>query len=167
VRVSPYRALEQQVVGAALVFSVIERRKRSLDPASELVAHASTYLRGLRCPLLLVDSQKCVVWVNDSFCELFRVHMADAVGKPLTKLGARQWFDRTLLAAIEGTLSTGRPFRGHRVWLEVPEKGARTLEASGGRLPAPEGDSTLVLLSLRNARPSEPRVTGPRSPGLV
>jgi two-component system CheB/CheR fusion protein len=155
VRITPYRALEQRVSGAALVFSPIERRKRVLDGAPQVLAYASSYLSGVRGPLIIVDSEKCVVWVNDGFCEFFRIHAAEALGKPLSRFAARQWFDPTLLTSIEATLATGRPFRGHRVWLDVPQKGARTMEASGGRLPAPDGDSSLVLISLRAPRRAE------------
>ena len=155
VRITPYRALEQCVCGAALVFSPIERRKRALEGAPQVLAYASSYLAGVRAPLIIVDSEKCVVWVNDGFCEFFRIHAADALGKPLSRFAARQWFDPALLTSIEATLATGRPFRGHRVWFEVPQKGARTMEASGGRLPAPDGDSSLVLISLRAPRRTE------------
>jgi two-component system CheB/CheR fusion protein len=166
VRITPYRALEQRVTGAALVFSPIERRKRALEGAPQVLAYASSYLSGVRGPLIIVDSEKCVVWVNDGFCEFFRTHPADALGKPLSRFAARQWFDPALLTSIETTLATGRPFRGHRVWFDVPQRGARTMEASGGRLPAAGGESSLVLISLRAPRragssgasnPDEPR----------
>lgn len=157
VRITPYRTLEQAPCGAVLVFSPIERRRRARDGAPQVLAYASSYLAGVRGPLIIVNSDKCVVWVNDGFCDFFRIHAADALGKPLSRFAARQWFDPTLLTAIDTTLATGRPFRGHRVWLEVPQKGARTMEASGGRLPAPDGDSSLVLISLRAPRRVEHR----------
>jgi two-component system CheB/CheR fusion protein len=102
-------------------------------------------------PLVIVDQNLRVMWVNAPFLELFRVDAKDTIGNLLSNLGSGQWAHPKLRGAIDATLDNGSTFRDFRIEHDFEGIGRRVMGVSGSRVLGLGHEEKVVLLSIEEA----------------
>jgi two-component system CheB/CheR fusion protein len=150
VRVVPYRTLDLVFRGAVISIVDIDLSKRRSDLAVAVQDYAAEGLAAIQHPLMIVDGQSAVIWVNEPFYETFQLTPQEVVGTRLAKVGTGAWADRQLEKRIEDTLRTGAPFRGHSLTLQLHGAAEKRVTISGSRLRSLANETQLVLLAIES-----------------
>ncbi len=146
-RVYPYKTLDHAIRGAVIVLSDIDLRKRSADLQRDVAKYAGEFLKAIQHPLMILDANWRVIWVNSSFHGIFQTVSEEVIGSPISNVVGLTAANPKLLELLAGTLASGTPFRNHRIG-GIPGTEKVSLNVSGSRLPATLSESGLVLLSL-------------------
>jgi two-component system, chemotaxis family, CheB/CheR fusion protein len=156
VRIVPYRTLDLMIRGAVISIIDIDLSKRRTDLTAAVDEYAAEGLAAIQHPLMIVDGNRAVIWVNEPYYETFQLTPPEIIGTRLGKLGSGAWSDPELDRRIAETMRTGAPFRGHSLMLDLDGIGATRFSVSGSRLRSLANQTRLVLLAVEG----ESRVGG-------
>jgi two-component system CheB/CheR fusion protein len=131
VRFYPYKAADNSVDGAIVVFVDIDRIKRSFESARDARDFAEAVIAAVPRPLLVLDKDLRVVSVSRSYLEFFSVTEKDTVGNLLYYLGNGQWGIPKLRTALENTLANGVGFDEFIVQHQFEHIGEMQVKISG------------------------------------
>jgi two-component system CheB/CheR fusion protein len=148
VHVAPYLTQERQVSGAVVTIADVHVRKSAEELVENVQGYADRFLKVVQHPLLILDEQQRVVWVNEPWLSFFRLAPEEVVGRALQTVGGTHWADDRLWIALAKTLGTGEPFRDLRLSRDFPEVGQRMLRIAGSRIPPLAEEAQLVLVSI-------------------
>jgi two-component system CheB/CheR fusion protein len=157
-RVAPYLTLDRAVMGAVVVLTDVDARKRAAELLQSVHGYADRFLRPIQHPLLILDAKCRVVWVNEPWLTTFQVVREEVIGLPLDALAGRRWADAKLREHIVDTLATGEPFRNLLMKRAFDGTSDRELSVSGSRIPALGEHDQLLLLSVEEPRRLAPEV---------
>jgi two-component system CheB/CheR fusion protein len=143
-RISPYKTLEHSISGVVIALTLVQT-KASSNLAQELAKYAGTFLDVIKNPLAIVDRKLKVAWVNPAFYRSFQLSSDTALGAQLGPIGALG--DGKLAVAVEGTATTGGPFRDVQVSYKFSGGVTRTVHVSGSRIEPMPSESVLILLT--------------------
>ena len=146
-RIVPYRTLDLVIRGAVVSVVDVDVSKRRTELTAAVDEYAAEGLAAIQHPLLIVDGNQAVIWVNDIFYATFQLTPQEIIGTRLGKIGAGGWSDPGLEKRIADTMQTGAPFRGHAMTLAVDGVDRRAT-VSGSRLRSLANQSKLVLLAV-------------------
>jgi two-component system CheB/CheR fusion protein len=147
-RIVPYRTLDLMIRGAVISVVDIDLPKRRTDLAAAVDEYAAEGLAAIQHPLMILDGNQAVIWVNDIYYQTFQLTPQEIIGTRLGKLGAGSWSDPELEKRISETIRTGAPFRGHFLTLDLDGLGASRFTVSGSRLRSLANQTRLVLLAV-------------------
>ncbi len=147
-RIVPYRTLDLTIRGAVMSVVNIDASKRRTDLAAAVSEYAAEGLAAIQYPLMIVDGNHIVVWVNDPYYEAFQLTPEEVVGTRLEKIDMGAWADPALEKRIANTTQTGAPFRGHSLTLKLEGVGNTRVTISGSRLRSLAHETKLVLLAI-------------------
>jgi PAS domain-containing protein len=82
-------------------------------------------------PLLVLDEKLRVLTANESFCKAFKISLAQAVNRPVSKFGGGQWNIPKLRALLEDVLPRKKSFKDFEVTHKFRGIGCRTMLLSG------------------------------------
>jgi two-component system, chemotaxis family, CheB/CheR fusion protein len=146
-RIVPYRTLDLVIRGAVISVVDVDLSKRRTDLTAAIDEYAAEGLAAIQHPLMIVDGDQAVIWVNDIYYATFQLTPQEVIGSRLGKIGAGAWSDAGLKKRIADTLQTGAPFRGHALTLHL--EGVETrVTVSGSRLRSLANQPKLVLLAV-------------------
>jgi len=146
-RIVPYRTLDLVIRGAVISIVDVDMSKRRTDLTSAVDEYAAEGLAAIQQPLMIVDGNQAVIWVNALYYQAFQLTPQEIIGSRLGKIGAGAWSDPGLEKRIADTMQTGAPFRGHSLTL-VHEGVESRVTVSGSRLRSLANQSKLVLLAV-------------------
>ncbi len=146
-RIMPYRTLDLTIRGAVISIIDIDLSKRRTDLSAAVVEYAAEGLAAIQHPLMILDGNRAVIWVNDLYFEAFQLTAQEIIGTRLGNLGKGSWADPALEKRIDDTIQTGKPFRGYTLTVELDGSGETDVSVSGSRLRNLAGEAKLVLLS--------------------
>ena len=151
-RALPYQATSSTGMGGSLiVMRDIHSEKKDADLAIDVAAYADNLLRAIPHPLVILDEQQRVVWVNASFLGTFNATTHDTLGNLFHRLGSGEWADPQLRAFVERALKTGAPFNDFRLDHNFGEPiGTRSIRVSGIIVEATAEKERLLLLSIED-----------------
>jgi two-component system CheB/CheR fusion protein len=153
---TPYMTATSTISGALVSFEDIHDRKREATLAIDVKAYAEKLLSAIPNPLVVVDKDLRVLWVNASFLDYFRVASQDTIDNLLTNLGNGQWAHPKLRETIQLALDEGVRFRGFRIEHDFAGLGTRALAVSGNRILGVGADK-VVLLSMEELTTKDPK----------
>ncbi len=145
-RIVPYRTLDLVIRGAVISLVDVNLSKRRTDLAAAVDEYAAEGLAAIQHPLMIVDGDQAVVWVNDIYYATFQFTSQEIIGSRLAKIGAGAWADPGLEKQIAETMQTGAPFRGHAT-SHVLDGVETRITVSGSRLRSLAGQTPLALLA--------------------
>jgi len=147
-RIVPYRTLDLTIRGAVISIVDIDLPKRRTDLAAAVDEYAADGLAAIQHPLMIVDGNQAVIWVNDIYYQTFQLTPQEIIGTRLGKIGTGAWSDTELERRITETMQTGAPFRGHSLTLDLDGVGVTRFSVSGSRLRSLANQTKLVLLAV-------------------
>jgi two-component system CheB/CheR fusion protein len=153
VRVAPYRSADQSVRGALIAIDSADPRGSRSEIARAVDEYAAEFLSALLQPLLIIDRQLKVVWVNDAYCERFAASRTETVGLSLLGLWQGQWSEPALHRLLSSTLSSGEPFRGNEITYVSDGGSSTVLRVSGSRVRGVANEEPLVLITIEGEHP--------------
>ena len=133
--------------GAVISIIDVDLSKRRTDLATAVDEYAAEGLAAIQHPLIIVDGEQAVVWVNEIYYETFQLTPQEIIGSRLAKIGTGSWSDPGLEKRIADTIQTGAPFRGHALTLAL-EGVDVPVTVSGSRLRSLANQTKLVLLAV-------------------
>jgi two-component system, chemotaxis family, CheB/CheR fusion protein len=151
VRLVPYRTLDLTIRGAVISIVDIDAPKRRADLTAAVNAYAAESLAAVQHPLLIIDSNRSVIWANARYFEVFQFTPQEIIGMRLEKIGTGAWASPELDKRIEDTLQSGAPFRGCSLPLEIEGVGKTRATVDGSSVRSVANQSKLVLLSIESA----------------
>jgi two-component system, chemotaxis family, CheB/CheR fusion protein len=157
-RVAPYLTLDRAVMGAVLVLTDVDARKRAAELLQSVHGYADRFLRPIQHPLLILDAKCRVVWANEPWLTTFQVVREEVIGLPLDALAGRRWADAKLRQHVLDTLAKGEPFRNLVMKGVFDGLGERQITVSGSLIPALGEHDQLLLLSVEDPRRLGPEV---------
>lgn len=151
-RIVPYRTLDLTIRGAVVSVIDIDLSKRRTDLSAAVSEYAAEGLAAIQHPLMILDGNHAVIWVNDLYFEAFQLTPQEIIGTRLGKIGKGAWSDPALEKRIDETMQTGAPFRGHAMTLEIEGIGATRVSVSGSRMRSLANQTKLVLLAIEGGK---------------
>jgi two-component system CheB/CheR fusion protein len=141
-RTRPYRTLDNQIEGVAIVFVDIDEVVRARLYAESIVATG-------RAPLVVLDEQLQVVTANDAFYRVFDTGAPGIAGQSLFALGGGKWDVPDLRRLLERVLPQDNAVKDFQ--LSVDDHGqARTWLLDARRLQQRDGERPRILLSMED-----------------
>ena len=126
-----------------------------LDELYRLLRLAHVQAQGVadtvRDPLLVLDSNLCVLSANPAFYRTFAVDRDETIGQPVYKLGSGQWNIEELRYLLEDVIPKSASVIDFEVCAEFPDIGPRTMLVSAQRLSRPDNQSRVLLLTIVDA----------------
>ncbi len=144
-RVLPYRTLDDRIDGAVLVFTDVDRLKRSEEQLQKSLNYADAVIETVREPLLVLDSGLRVIRANHSFYDTFRLSPETVLFRPVFELGERQWDIPSLRTLLEKIIPENESFHNFEITETFPEIGEKTLVLNARRT-TPVGDQEPFIL---------------------
>lgn len=144
----PYKAADNSVDGAIMVFVDIDRMKRSYEAASDARDFAEAVITAAPRPLLVLDKDLRVVAVSRSYLEVFSVTEKDTVGNLLYYLGNGQWGIPKLREALEKTLASGVCFDEFEVEHSFEKVGEMRVKVSGRYIAPGAARPSLIYMQI-------------------
>lgn len=105
----------------------------------------------VRDPLLVLDSNLCVLSANPAFYRTFAVNRDATLGLPVYELGGGQWNIPELRHLLEEVIPKSASVIDFEVSAEFPDIGPRTMLVSAQRLVHPGNHSRVLLLTIIDA----------------
>ncbi len=150
-RVAPYKTLDLTIRGATLMLIDIEVTKRRSELVLAVDEYAAEFLAAIQHPLMILNGDRSVIWVNSLYYESFGVMREETLGAHVASVSGGRWVNAALEKALEATISAGRPFRRVACDVEIPGQGRTTVKIGGSRIRGVANQTPLVLLSIEGA----------------
>ena len=148
--IRPYRTIDDRIAGALITLQDIDPLKRGLQAAEEARDYAEGMIETVREPLVVLDADLRVQRATSAFYETFLVSREETEGRFLHDLGNGQWNRPRLRELLGAALFRSQPFHDFEVQHEFPHIGARTMRLNGRRIPRPDSQRRMLLLSIED-----------------
>lgn len=148
--IRPYRTLDDRITGAVITLQDIDPLKRGLQAAEEARDYAEGMIETVREPLVVLDSDLRVQRATQAFFDMFLVSREETEGRFLYDLGNGQWNQQRLRELIGSALFRSEPFYDFEVQHEFPHIGQRVVRLNGRRIPFPQAERRMLLLSIED-----------------
>lgn len=148
VRLRPYKTTDNKIDGVVIAAMDIDALKHNVQLANEGREFAEAVLDTVRQPMLALDRNLAVQFINPAFCRAFKVSAQEALGTSLYKLGDGRWDVPTLRRLIEQVLAREGSVSDFEVQHEVPGLGHQRLRLSARRVDYSAGKQQLTLLAI-------------------
>jgi PAS domain S-box-containing protein len=128
----------------------IDPLKRGLQAAEEARDYAEGMIETVREPLVVLDSDLRVQRATQAFYDMFLVSREETQGRFLYDLGSGQWQQPRLRELIGNALFRSEPFYDFEIDHEFPHVGRRVVRLNGRRIPFPQAERRMLLLSIED-----------------
>jgi len=149
-RIVPYRTTENVTDGLVLTFIDIERLVRAAretelsgDPFKQIV-------QTMRHPLLMLDEQLRVLFVNDVFCGAFQTIRDATEGRVIYELGDGQWDIPELRRLLEEILPQNTSLNDYEVKADFPVIGRREMLLNARRIARSATLPAMIVLAIED-----------------
>jgi two-component system CheB/CheR fusion protein len=162
-RIQPYRTFDNVIEGVVLTFTAISNLKQAytdaqqvqakLESATREIAHlalelADGIINTVVEPLVVLDADLQIVSVNKSFCDCFKMNVAETTGRKIHDLGDRQWLPPALQKLLEDVLPKNQVIEGYVVEHNFATLGLLRMVLNARRITTTSGATELILLAL-------------------
>jgi two-component system, chemotaxis family, CheB/CheR fusion protein len=147
-RILPYQANDDQTEGVVITFFDISELKvveREIEAAR---AYSNSIVETIRQPLVVLDGELRIVSASRAFYSILATKQEDAVGQPISSIGALSFKNSRLHAFLEGLRAGRENFEDQEIALDLPPlPGRRSLLMSAREIVGPsEGRNILVTI---------------------
>jgi two-component system CheB/CheR fusion protein len=144
-RIIPYRTAENVIDGVVLTFQNIDRPKREVELVREFF---ESIVETIRDPLLVLDAEFHVHFVNDAFCRVIESSRRTVHQRPFFELAGKPWNDPQLRQRLESVIRDGVTFNDFIIEGEFAESGRKRFRLKARRLDRGPHDPKMVLVVL-------------------
>lgn len=148
--IRPYRTVDDRIAGAVITLQDIDPLKRGLQAAEEARDYAEGMIETVREPLVVLDADLRVQRATQAFYDMFLVTREETEGRFLYDLGNGQWNVARLRELIGNALFRSEPFYDFEMVHDFPHIGHRTVRLNGRRIPFPNAQHRMLLLSIED-----------------
>src|SRR5581483_5562007 len=148
--VRPYRTVDDRIAGAVITLQNIDPLKRGLQAAEEARDYAEGMIETVREPLVVLDSDLRLQRATRAFYDTFLVTREETEGRFLYDLGNGEWNRPRLRELIGAALFRSEAFHDFEVEHEFPHIGRRIMRLNGRRIPFPQSQRRMLLLSIED-----------------
>lgn len=113
----------------------------------------------IRQPLVVLDSNLCVVSANPAFFHTFLVSREETLGECFTKLGNGQWDIPAMTHLLHGVIPKSAAVIGYEVSHDFPGIGLRTILVTARRMVHPDDNSLFMLVVFEDVTDSRRKDT--------
>ncbi|MBI5193618.1 MAG: PAS domain-containing protein [Nitrospirae bacterium] len=155
-RIMPYRTLDHVIDGAVITFNditnikLMEDYKRENIAIKEALIYTEDIINTVREPLIVLNSEFCVVSASRAFYTTFQVSQEETEGKSLFGLGNHEWDMPSLRQLLEKILPKGNEFNDFVVEHEFPNIGYRKMLLNARRISGEKNEGQLILLAIED-----------------
>ncbi len=142
--------MDDRIDGAVVTFIDIDESVRSLAEAEYARDFAEGIVETVQHPLLVLDSNLCVMRGTEAFFVTFRVGREETLGSAIYDLGSGQWRVPELRRLLEEALVRDIPFRDMEITHDFPNLGNRTMRLHARRIGGSNGLARTVLLAIED-----------------
>lgn len=150
IAIRPYRTVDDRIAGAVITAQDIDPLKRGLQAAEEARDYAAGMIETVREPLVVLDADLRVQRATPSFYETFLVTREETEGRFIYDLGSGQWNHPRLRELLGAALFRSEPFHDFEMEHDFPHIGRRTMRLNARRLPRPDAEARMLLLSIED-----------------
>jgi hypothetical protein len=162
-RIRPYKSLENRIDGAILVLFEVDALRRGDLSQQYPSAALESLIDGLDSPLVMLDPELRVKFVNQAFPSAHALKRESAVGRLLYELDGSRWDNKSLRAVLSDSWSSQSPARNVRLRLDPQGDGAGALRLNARPISSHDGRSGVLLVRLEEeSTSSQGGVTGSR-----
>jgi two-component system CheB/CheR fusion protein len=147
-RIRPYKSLENRIDGAILVLFEVDASRRGDLSQQYPSAALESLIDGLDSPLVMLDPELRVKFVNQAFLSAHALKRESAVGHLLYELDGSRWDNKSLRAVLNDSWSSQSPARNVRLRLDPQGDGAGALRLNARPIPSHDGRSGVLLVRL-------------------
>lgn len=132
---------------------------RTKNPGNELggekvlkksLKYAESIIDTVREPLIVLDQDLRVVYVNRSFYDVFKVKPKETVGQLIYDLGNKQWDIPKLRKLLETILPQKTTFENYEVEHDFDTIGRRTMLLNARKIERKMGKARIILLAIED-----------------
>jgi len=142
-RLRPYKTMDNKIDGVVIMLVDVDKIKRSREYAENIIAT-------IRESLLVIDGKLRVLKASPSFYETFKITSEETEGRHFDDLLRGQLNLPELRRLLNEVLPRDDSFEDFEVARDFPRVGPKTLLLNGRRLVQENGQSMLILLTIRD-----------------
>ena len=142
--------MDDRIAGAVITFQNIDPLKRGLQTAEEARDYAEGMIETVREPLVVLDSDLRIQRATQAFYDMFLVSRDETQGRFLYDLGNGQWNHPRLRELLGNALFRSESFYDFEIDHEFPHIGHRVMRLNGRRIPFPQAERRMLLLSIED-----------------
>ncbi len=154
-RIRPYKTTDNKIDGAVLTLMDIDFLKNNVQLANQGRAFAEAVLSTVHQPMLALDKDLAVQFLNPAFCQSFGVNAEQMLHQRLPELADGKWNIPALRVLLEETLAQQPSVRDFDLEHEFPGVGLRRLRLSAQRLAYSDNAQQLTLLAFEEMEPAQ------------
>jgi len=144
-RIRPYRTMENQIDGVAIVFLDIDALKRNAAMLESARNYAETIVATVPTPIVVLDAEMRVNTANRSFYETFQLSALETLQADLFELGNGQWNLPLLRSLLEELLVDDVLLQEFEIDHEFERVGQKTLMLNACKLQRDDNVSKILL----------------------
>jgi len=142
-RFRPYKTVDNKIDGAVIMLVDVDKTKRSREYAENIIAT-------IRESLLVLDGNLRVLKASRSFYETFKCTPEETEGRPFDDLCTGQLNIPELRRLLNEVVPRNDSFEDFEIERDFDRIGPKTLLLNGRRLVQENGQSVLILLTIRD-----------------
>lgn len=149
-QIRPYRTTDDKIDGAVIVLSDIDEAKQASERIRKSQRFMEETLATVHEPLLVLEQDLTVMYVNPSFLKTFQVRREDTEGRLLYDLGNEQWDIPKLRAMLGEVLSKDEPVEDFEVEHDFPKLGKKIMLLNATKIESGNHEAPLMLLAIED-----------------
>ena len=150
VRILPYRTMENMIDGLVVTFIDINKLKMASEEARTAKLFAESVTATLREPILVMDLDRRIISVNESFQRFFRLRRRELERRKLEEIAGGGWANTKLKALLERVQSKNTLVKDFSFTHVFPRIGRRVLLVNARRLQRGGESKGLILLAMED-----------------
>ena len=150
VRIRPYKTTANKIDGAVITMVDIDVLKNNVHLANQGRAFAEAVLNTVRQPMVALDKDLAVQFVNPAFCRTFQVSAEQCLGRRLYELAEGRCNIPGLRTLLEEVLPRDGEVPDFELQHDFPGLGPQRLRVSARRLEYAGAQQPLTLLAIEN-----------------
>ncbi|HVM51452.1 MAG TPA: chemotaxis protein CheB [Candidatus Acidoferrum sp.] len=157
VRIRPYKTTDNKIDGLVIAVHDIDALKSNVRLADQGRAFAESVLNMVRQPIVALDKNLVVQFLNSAFCQAFQLKAEQALHLRLFDVADGHWNIPALRALLEDVLPRENNVPGFELEHDFPGVGRQRLRLSARRLELSGPDKELTLLMVESMEQGEER----------
>ncbi len=122
----------------------------SVGSIIEIKDFAKSFVDTIHEPFLLMDKDKKVIYVSNSFCDFFKVTVDEIIGNVLYDIGKQEWDIPELRMLLDKILKTEKSFKAFKVEHYFPTIGHKILMLNGRIIESEGNPEHIIILAIND-----------------
>jgi two-component system CheB/CheR fusion protein len=157
VRILPYRTMENMIDGLVVTFIDINKLKMASEEAQAAKLFAESVTMTLREPILVMDLNRRILSVNESFQRFFRLRRSELEQRKLEEIAGGGWAVPKLRALLERVQAKNTLVKDFSFTHVFPKIGRRVLLVNARKLQRGRDMKGLILLAMEDITDRGPK----------